>query len=440
MKNKKYLFTIIILGILLSLTVFCSVAAKKTAVPAPVTPAAEVTNDPAGYFKDAGNLNKITDIINIIQQRFVGKKNPTKQELYEAAMTGIVNGLDDPYSEYLTKKDLESFTEDLDGEYVGVGMSIDKRKDAPLVVISPFVGSPAAKAGIKIGDKIIKIDNKDIIPLNATETVNMLKGKQGTKVEVEIIREGKKDPLKVTLIRDNIKLEMVESRMLPDKIGYVSLLKFGNHTGEELRKHIVDLQAQGMKGLILDLRSNPGGSLKESQDISSLFITQDLVVYLKYKNGQETRYNRTLKNLGDFPLIVLVNGGSASASEIVTGALKDYKRATIIGQKTFGKGIVQEVMPLNDGDALKLTIAQYFTPNGNYIHEKGIEPDIKVDMEEVLSIKGYANDSEEAKQNRMKEIGTYLEKEKGKEEADKIIAAGDVQLKRAVEEMEKKIK
>ena len=443
MKNKKYLLTIIILGILLSLTVLCSTtAAKKTAAPAPAanTETVPVTNDPAGYFKDAGNLNKITDIINIIQQRFVGKKSPSKQELYEAAMTGIVNGLDDPYSEYLTKKDLESFTEDLDGEYVGVGMSIDKRKDAPLVVVSPFIGSPAAKAGIKIGDKIIKIDGKDILPLNANETVNMLKGKQGTKVEVEIVREGKKDPFKVTLIRDNIKLEMVESRMLENKIGYVSLLKFGNHTGEEIRKHVEDLQTQGMKGLILDLRSNPGGSLKEAQDISSLFITQDMVVYLKYKNGQETKYNRTMKNLGNFPMIVLVNGGSASASEIVTGALKDYKRATIIGQKTFGKGIVQEVMPLNDGDALKLTIAQYFTPNGNYIHEKGIEPDIKVDMEEVLSIKGYANDSEEAKQNRMKEIRTYLEKEKGKEETDKIISAGDVQLKRAIEEMDKKIK
>ncbi len=443
MKNKKYLLTIIILGILLSLTVLCSTtAAKKTAAPAPAanTETVPVTNDPAGYFKDAGNLNKITDIINIIQQRFVGKKSPSKQELYEAAMTGIVNGLDDPYSEYLTKKDLESFTEDLDGEYVGVGMSIDKRKDAPLVVVSPFIGSPAAKAGIKIGDKIIKIDGKDILPLNANETVNMLKGKQGTKVEVEIVREGKKDPFKVTLIRDNIKLEMVESRMLENKIGYVSLLKFGNHTGEEIRKHVEDLQTQGMKGLILDLRSNPGGSLKEAQDISSLFITQDMVVYLKYKNGQETKYNRTMKNLGNFPMIVLVNGGSASASEIVTGALKDYKRATIIGQKTFGKGIVQEVMPLNDGDALKLTIAQYFTPNGNYIHEKGIEPDIKVDMEEVLSIKGYANDSEEAKQNRMKEIRTYLEKEKGKEETDKIISAGDVQLQRAIEEMDKKIK
>ena len=442
MKNKKYVLLTTIMVILLSLPILCSTtAAKKTdAKPDNTKQQQAAVSEPAGYFKDSANLNKITNIINIVQQKFVGKKNPTKQELYEYAMTGIVNGLDDPYSEYLTKKDLESFTEDLDGEYVGVGMSIDKKKDAPLVVVSPFIGSPAAKAGMKIGDKVIKVDKTDIIPLNATETVNLLKGKQGTKVDVEVVREGVKNPFVVTIIRDTIKLEMVESKMLPDQIGYVSLLKFGNHTGAELKKHIEQLQSQGMKGLILDLRSNPGGSLKEAQDISSLFITQDLVVYLKYKNGQETRYNRTMPNLGNFPLIILVNGGSASASEIVTGAIKDYKRGTIIGQKTFGKGIVQEVMPLEGGDAIKLTVAQYFTPNGNYIHEKGIEPDIKVDMEEVLSIKGYANDSEEARQNRMKEIRTYLEKEKGKEETDKIITAGDVQLKRAVEEMEKKIK
>ena len=442
MKNKKYVLLTAIMVILLSLPILCSTtAAKKTDNKTDNTNQQQTAvSEPAGYFKDSGNLNKITNMINIIQQKFVGKKDPTKQELYEYAMTGMVNGLDDPYSEYLTKKDLESFTEDLDGEYVGVGMSIDKKKDAPLVVVSPFIGSPAAKAGIKIGDKVIKVDKTDILPLNATETVNLLKGKQGTKVEVEVVREGVKNPFMVTIVRDTIKLEMVESKMLQDQIGYVSLLKFGNHTGAELNKHIEQLQAQGMKGLILDLRSNPGGSLKEAQDISSLFITQDLVVYLKYKNGQETRYNRTMPNLGNFPLIVLVNGGSASASEIVTGAIKDYKRGTVIGQKTFGKGIVQEVIPLEGGDAIKLTVAQYFTPNGNYIHEKGIEPDIKVDMEEVLSIKGYANDSEEARQNRMKEIRTYLEKEKGKEETDKIIAAGDVQLKRAVEEMEKKIK
>ena len=442
MKNKKYVLLTAIMAILLSLPILCSTAAaKKTDTKTDNTTQQQTAvSEPAGYFKDSGNLNKITNMINIIQQKFVGKKNPTKQELYEYAMTGMVNGLDDPYSEYLTKKDLESFTEDLDGEYVGVGMSIDKKKDAPLVVVSPFVGSPAAKAGMKIGDKVTKVDKTDIIPLNATETVNLLKGKQGTKVDVEVVREGVKNPFTVTIIRDTIKLEMVESKMLPDQIGYVSLLKFGNHTGAELKKHIEQLQAQGMKGLILDLRSNPGGSLKEAQDISSLFLTQDLVVYLKYKNGQETRYNRTMPNLGNFPLIILVNGGSASASEIVTGAIKDYKRGTIIGQKTFGKGIVQEVIPLEGGDAIKLTVAQYFTPNGNYIHEKGIEPDIKVDMEEVLSIKGYANDSEEARQNRMKEIRTYLEKEKGKEETDKIISAGDVQLLRATEEMEKKIK
>ncbi|ACZ07069.1 Probable CtpA-like serine protease [Sebaldella termitidis] len=442
MKNKKYVLLTAIMAILLSLPILCSTtAAKKTDTKTDNTTQQQTAvSEPAGYFKDSGNLNKLTNMINIIQQKFVGKKNPTKQELYEYAMTGLVNGLDDPYSEYLTKKDLESFTEDLDGEYVGVGMSIDKKKDAPLVVVSPFVGSPAAKAGMKIGDKVTKVDKTDIIPLNATETVNLLKGKQGTKVDVEVVREGVKNPFTVTIIRDTIKLEMVESKMLPDQIGYVSLLKFGNHTGAELKKHIEQLQAQGMKGLILDLRSNPGGSLKEAQDISSLFLTQDLVVYLKYKNGQETRYNRTMPSLGNFPLIILVNGGSASASEIVTGAIKDYKRGTIIGQKTFGKGIVQEVIPLEGGDAIKLTVAQYFTPNGNYIHEKGIEPDIKVDMEEVLSIKGYANDSEEARENRMKEIRTYLEKEKGKEETDKIISAGDVQLKRATEEMEKKIK
>ena len=442
MKNKKYVLLTAIMAILLSLPILCSTtAAKKTDTKTDNTTQQQTAvSEPAGYFKDSGNLNKLTNMINIIQQKFVGKKNPTKQELYEYAMTGLVNGLDDPYSEYLTKKDLESFTEDLDGEYVGVGMSIDKKKDAPLVVVSPFVGSPAAKAGMKIGDKVTKVDKTDIIPLNATETVNLLKGKQGTKVDVEVVREGVKNPFTVTIIRDTIKLEMVESKMLQNQIGYVSLLKFGNHTGAELKKHIEQLQAQGMKGLILDLRSNPGGSLKEAQDISSLFITQDLVVYLKYKNGQETRYNRTMPSLGNFPLIILVNGGSASASEIVTGAIKDYKRGTVIGQKTFGKGIVQEVIPLEAGDAIKLTVAQYFTPNGNYIHEKGIEPDIKVDMEEVLSIKGYANDSEEARQNRMKEIRTYLEKEKGKEETDKIISAGDVQLKRATEEMEKKIK
>ena len=390
-------------------------------------------NTSAGYSKDATELNRIVDVINIIENNYVGKEEtPSKKELYEGAVAGVVNRLKDPYSEYLTKADLADFSEDMEGEYVGVGMSISKKKGESLEVISPFIGSPAEKVGIKIKDRIIKVDGKDILPLTANETVKLLKGKEGTKVDVEVVREGKKEPMKFTLTRAKIKLEMVESKMLENNIGYVSLLRFGNHVGAEVEKAIKDLQSKGMKGLILDLRSNPGGSLQEAQDISSLFVKEDLIVYLKYKNGQQRNYNRTSKNLGNFPLIVLTN-------EIVTGAIKDYKRGTIIGEKTFGKGIVQQVIPLRTEDAIKLTIAQYFTPKGNYIHEKGIEPDIEVKMEELLAWKGYANDSEQARKNREKEIEDIIIKDKGKEEAAKIISAGDVQLKRAIEEMNKKI-
>ena len=428
--NKKYLYLIIALIVLISIPVYCATANKKVTQ----------NEDSAGYFKDSEDLTKITDAVNLIQKLFVGKADPTKKELYQAAIAGMVNSLNDPYSEYFSKEDFESFSEDMDGNYVGVGMSIDKKKGEPLVVVSPFIGSPASKAGMKIGDKVIKVDNKDIIALTSTEAVKLLKGEKGTKVVLDVVREGTKEPFKVEIVRDEIKLEFVESKMLDNKIGYVSLLRFGNDTGKEIEAHIKKLQAQGMKSLIFDLRSNPGGSLGEAQDISSLFIKQKLVVLLKYKDGSKKEYNRTFQNLGDFPLVVLVNGGSASASEIVTGALKDYKRALIIGEKTFGKGIVQQIIPIGDGEAIKLTIAQYFTPKGNYIHEKGIEPDIKVEMNEILAIKGYANDSEEAKANRMKELEAVIVKEKGQEEATKIISAGDTQLKRAIEEITKMMK
>ncbi len=432
--NKKYLYLVIAFVILISVPVYCSTVKEKKAI-------IMTEENQAGYFKDSNELIKIVDSINLIQTLFVGKSEPTKDELYKAAIAGIVNSLNDPYSEYFSKEDLESFSEDMDGNYVGVGMSIDKKKGEALVVVSPFIGSPASKAGMKIGDKVIKVDDKDILPLTSTETVKLLKGTKGTKVVLDVVREGVKGSIKVEIIRDEIKLEFVESKMLDDKIGYVSLLRFGNNTGKEIESHIKKLQAQGMKALILDLRSNPGGSLEEAQDISSLFVKDKLIVSLKYKNGTKKDYNRTFQNLGDFPLVVLVNGGSASASEIVTGALKDYKRGLIIGQKTFGKGIVQQIIPIgNDGEAIKLTIAQYFTPKGNYIHGTGIEPDIKVEMNEILAIKGYANDSEEAKANRMKELEAILVKEKGKEEADKIISAGDIQLKRAIEEIKKMMK
>ena len=429
MKKSKLLQAV--LGVILAgAPLFAATTVIKSAV--------NDKNVSAGYSKDAIELNRIVDVINIIETNFVGTKTnkndkgektaenvatPSKEELYKGAVEGVIRKLDDPYSEYLSTEDLKDFAEDMDGEYVGVGMSVSKKK-----------GEELSGYGLKV-----RVDGKDILPLTATETVKLLKGKENTKVEVEVVREGRKEPFKVTMTRAKIKLEMVESKMLENKIGYVSLLRFGNNVGTEVEKAIKDLQAKGMRGLIFDLRSNPGGSLQEAQDITSLFVKDNLIVYLKYKDGRRKDYNRTLPYLGDFPLIVLTNEGSASASEIVTGALKDYKRATIIGENTFGKGIVQQVIPLRTNDAIKLTIAQYFTPKGNYIHGKGIAPDIKVDMEELLTLKGYANDSEQAIKNRQKEIEDILIKDKGAEEAKKIIAAGDVQMKRAIQEMNKKL-
>ena len=430
-KNKKLYLTIGF--ILISIPLLCASPLIKSSQ--------NNKNEAAGYTKDIAELTRIVDVINIIENRFVGKEaTPSKEELYKASITGIINKLDDPYSEYLSTEDLKEFSEDLEGEYVGVGMAVQKKKGEPMEVTSPFVGSPAEKVGIRIKDKIIKVDGKDILPLTATETTKMLKGKENTKVAIEITREGQKNPIKFTVTRAKIKLEMVESKMFDNKIGYVSLLRFGNNVGDEVQKSIVNLQSQGMKGLILDLRLNPGGSLQEAQDISSLFVKDDLIVSLKYKNGQEQKYMRTKNYLGNFPLVVLINKGSASASEIVTGVIKDYKRGTVIGETTFGKGIVQQVIPLRSNDAIKLTIAQYFTPKGNYIHGKGIEPDIKVPMEELIALKGYTNESEEAKSIRRKELEEILVKDKGAEEAKKIIAEGDIQLKRAIEEMNKKIK
>ncbi len=430
-KNKKLYLTIGF--ILISIPLLCAAPLIKSSQ--------NNKNETAGYTKDIAELTRIVDVINIIESRFVGKEEtPNKEELYKAAISGIITKLDDPYSEYLTTEDLKEFSEDMEGEYVGVGMAVQKKKGEPMEVTSPFVGSPAEKVGIRIKDKIIKVDGKDILPLTATETTKMLKGKENTKVEIEITREGQKNPLKFVVTRAKIKLEMVESKMLDNKIGYVSLLRFGNNVGDEVQKAVENLQSQGMKGLILDLRLNPGGSLQEAQDISSLFVKEDLIVSLKYKNGQEQKYMRTKQQLGNFPMVVLINKGSASASEIVTGVIKDYKRGTVIGETTFGKGIVQQIIPLKSNDAIKLTIAQYFTPKGNYIHGKGIEPDIKVPMEELIALKGYTNESEEAKSIRKKELEEILVKDKGSEEAKKIIAEGDIQLKRAIEEISKKIK
>ena len=384
-------------------------------------------------FNDVLELSKIVETINLINEVWVGDKKVDKEILYKAAISGIINELEDPYSEYLDSNALKDLNEDLDGKYTGVGMSISKKVGEYMEVVSPFIGSPAFKANIQIGDKVIKIDGKDILKNTAVEASKMLRGKKGTKVEIELIRSNMKNPIKITLIRDEIKINNVEYDMIENKIGYISLLQFGNGVAQEIEDAVYELKKKGMEKLIIDLRTNPGGSLKEAIDIASLFTDKSQLLSLKFKNEKNTQYTRTLRQAYSGKIVLLVNKGSASASEILTGILKDYDLATVIGEKTYGKGVAQNIVNFKTGDAIKITIAKYSTPKNDNINKNGIEPHIYKPMESILSIKGYINETKKAKQNRVKEIEKILINIHGEKKATEIIKAGDIQLKAAID-------
>ncbi|CAM3132058.1 S41 family peptidase [Streptobacillus felis] len=428
--NKKHLLTVFLIGIFGYVTYSEeNVTATKKDVPAVQRANATV---------DIKNINKIIQTINYINEIWVGSEEVDKEKLYEAALRGMVKSLKDPYSEYLSEKELNELNEGLDGVYVGVGMSIRKEKGDYMEVISPFIGGPAFKAGIQIGDIVTKIDDEDIIDLTATETSKMLRGDENTKVKIEIYRRGLKKPLTFTLTRATIKLDNVEYKMLDktNKIGYISLLQFGSTVGEEIKESILDLEKQGMNKLILDLRTNPGGSLSEAVEIASMFVPDELIVSLKTKSGVDKKYNRVGEQIFKGDMVILVNKGSASASEIVTGVLKDYERATIIGETTYGKGVAQGIYHFkNEKDALKLTIAEYSTPKNKNINKNGIEPTIYIKMNSLLSDKGYSSETEQAKENRKNEIIKILEETEGKEKAAEIIKEGDRQLKAAIKHL-----
>lgn len=345
----------------------------------------------AGFFGKVKELGEISAVMDIIAENFVitdetKQDQVTKEKLLQGALKGMMEALDDPHSVYLAKKELEDFTEDLSGEFVGVGMQITKAPNKALEVVSPIEDTPAFKAGLKPQDKIIEISGKSTLKLTTNECVKMLRGKKGTKVKIKVVREGIEKPFEVTLVRELVHLKYVKSKMLKDKFGYVRLTQFGENVADDVEAAVRKLKKDGMEGMILDLRFNPGGSLQEAIKISSLFIKEGKVVSIKYKDSKEHVQNAIGNYVGDFPLVVLVNKGSASASEIVAGAIKDRGRGSLVGEKTFGKGSVQNIIKLPNGGAIKLTIAKYFTPNGICIHTKGIEPDVEVKLKDEKAI------------------------------------------------------
>ena len=406
-------------------------------------------DDRRGFLSNMRELKEISDIMDVIQDTYVENANAqknkeeknknsirkntgvTKKSLMQGALRGMMESLDDPHSVYFTKEEMRSFQEDIKGKYVGVGMVIQKKVGEPLTVVSPIEDGPAYKVGIKPKDKVIEIDGESTYNLTSEEASKRLKGKANTTVKVKVFREVNKMTKIFELKRETIELKYVKSKMLDGGIGYLRLTQFGDNVYPDMKKALEDLQTKGMKGLILDLRSNPGGELGQSIKIASMFIENGKIVSTRQKKGEESVYTREGKYFGNFPMVVLINGGSASASEIVSGALKDHKRATLIGEKTFGKGSVQTLLPLPDGDGIKITIAKYYTPNGISIDGTGIEPDKKVEDKDYYLISDgiITNIDENQQKENKKEI---IKEVKGEKAAKGVDTHKDIQLEAAI--------
>ena len=323
------------------------------------------------------DLRVFAEVFGRIKSDYV-ERVPDKQ-LLEQAIEGMLNGLD-PHSSYLNEDEFRELRVGTSGEFGGVGIEVGM-EDGFIKVIAPIDDTPASRAGIKAGDLIIKLDDKPVKGLSLDDAVKMMRGKPGTSIELTIMREGRDKPLNVSIERAVIKVVSVKGRVLEPGYVYIRLSQFQSHTAEDLVKTISKLKGEGpIKGLILDLRNNPGGVLNAAVAVSDAFLDGGLIVYTEGRvKDSQLRFQAAPDDVVDgAPIVVLVNGGSASASEIVAGALQDHRRAVVMGRQTFGKGSVQTIIPINERTALKLTTARYFTPNGRSIQADGIKPDIEL--------------------------------------------------------------
>ncbi len=336
-------------------------------------------------------LREFTRALELIENNYV--EVPNTKDLIQGAIRGMVASLD-PHSSYMTARAFKEINMDIKGEFQGVGIQIGI-KNQQLTIISPIEDTPADRAGLAAGDKIMKINDEWTKDMSIEDAVDRMRGPKGTPVRLLIYREGWDKPREFTIVRDVIKVASVKSRMLEGDIGYVRIIQFQGQTADDLEKALKKLETKGMRKLVLDLRNNPGGLLDSSVDVSSLFLPKDkLVVYIqgRRKDDRKDFLSSGVPLVRGYPVVVLVNTGSASASEIVAGALQDSHRAVIVGTQTFGKGSVQTVFPLDDGTGIRLTTAKYYTPSGRSIQNVGITPDIEV----RLPVAKNAKDSEGA--------------------------------------------
>lgn len=339
--------------------------------------------------KDAAFSLKLQNVDDMLDKFYLYDYNSNKDEMRENAIKAYVEGLNEPYTHYYTSEEFSSYMNNIQDGYVGIGIVVGVNENNLIEVISPVEDSPAYEAGVASGDILKSVDGVEYTGDKMTDAINVIKGgKEGTTVDLMLIRNN--EEIKITVERRDISSDSVKVKMLEDNIGYMRISGFnmestnGEHsTYSEFKDKLSELKSNGMQKLIIDLRDNPGGVLTEVCEIADDLLPEGVITYIEDKNGKRKYYNSDANSeVEGIPIVVLINEGSASASEVLTGALKDYGRAVIVGNKSYGKGIVQNIYPFTDGSGISLTSAKYYTPNGICIHEKGIEPDVQVDLDE----------------------------------------------------------
>lgn len=371
------------------------------------TQEASVTNEEPQRVVNEDSMEKLEAIEEVIDEYYYKEEDIDTTAMIDGMYAGVVDALNDPYSVYYTAEEWNQLMQETEGIYYGIGAYLSIDPTTTLAKISGVIaGTPAEEAGLRENDIIYMVGGESVQGMELTEIVSRVKGEENTTVHLTIVREGETDYLEMDVTRAKIESPTVTYEMYDNGVGYIRITEFDDVTVNQFTTAMDSIKEADAKGLILDLRSNPGGSLSAVVDIARQMLPKGLIVYTEDKNGKREEYTCDGKQELQIPLVVLVNGNSASAAEILSGAIKDYGIGTLIGTTTFGKGIVQRILPLTDGTALKLTISAYYTPNGNNIHGIGIEPDIACELDN----EAYYND------------GIDNQLEKAKEEMDKMLS------------------
>jgi carboxyl-terminal processing protease len=363
-------------------------AAAPAAESTPAKSASSGSNDAQANAPVDKNMPTFWEAYDILKKEYYGDDLATGKNLEYNAIRGLIFGLSDQFTSFVSPDAAKLIEEDSTGSFSGIGAYVQLNKQRALQVTRVFPDSPAEKAGLKPGDIITEVDGKSIVGGDISEQVAKVRGPEGSTSSYTIIREGEEKPFKVDITRAKIEIKLVESKMLDNNVAYVALSKFDSATtAQQLQAAVADLLKQNPKGLVFDLRDNPGGYLDQSVQVADMFLKDGVVLYERTKNGEEQVFRSDNNGIAqDIPLVVLVNGGSASAAEIVAGAIQDRGRGVLIGTQTFGKGSVQQINRLEDGSQLRVTIARWFTPNNRGIHGQGIAPDITVERGEDLKV------------------------------------------------------